>query len=200
MRKHIEVFAVNLVIPLNICCHHCCVLCYICYSIPGSFVPLTMSLLKNNVLSLKANANMADLQAEEVDMGMKMLMVSVPGIPGEDYPILQQVKLFPFFLGRIFPAESFSCCSSSEATLLRKTTFSGAGGVWLLLWWQNSWRWSDIRDTFWKCTQLNFKYFWSQIVMQLIQLHGIKAIIPSYHKTSKWIDLKNPCVKADQLF
>ena len=112
MRKHIEVFAVNLVIPLNICCHHCCVLCYICYSIPGSFVPLTMFLLKNNVLSLKANANMADLQAEEVDMGMKMLMVSVPGIPGEDYPILQQVKLFPgrifswagFFLLRVFPA------------------------------------------------------------------------------------------------
>lgn len=60
-----------------------------------------MSLLKNNVLSLKANANMADLQAEEVDMGMKMLMVSVPGIPGEDYPILQQVKLFP--------GQDFSC-------------------------------------------------------------------------------------------
>ena len=111
----------NLVIPLNICCHHCCVLCYICYSIPGSFVPLTMSLLKNNVLSLKANANMADLQAEEVDMGMKMLMVSVPGIPGEDYPILQQVKLFP--------GQDFSCCSSSEATLLSKKTVSGAGRV-----------------------------------------------------------------------
>ena len=44
---------------------------------------------------------MADLQAEEVDMGMKMLMVSVPGIPGEDYPILQQVKLFP--------GQDFSC-------------------------------------------------------------------------------------------
>ena len=47
---------------------------------------------------------MADLQAEEVDMGMKMLMVSVPGIPGEDYPILQQVKLFP---GRIFSWAGF---------------------------------------------------------------------------------------------
>ena len=27
-------------------------------------------------------------------MGMKMLMMSVPGVPGEDYPILQQVPLF----------------------------------------------------------------------------------------------------------
>ena len=44
----------------------------------------------------------AHLQAEGVDMGMKMLMVSVPGVPGEDYPILQQVKLFlDFSSGRL---------------------------------------------------------------------------------------------------
>ena len=32
-----------------------------------------------------------ELQADEMDMGMKMLMMAVPGVPGEDYPILQQV-------------------------------------------------------------------------------------------------------------
>ena len=59
----------------------------------------------------------ANLQAEAVDMGMKMLMMSVPGIPGEDYPILQQVSHFfsgekfswgGFVMGRIFPGEDFS--------------------------------------------------------------------------------------------
>jgi len=29
--------------------------------------------------------------ADGVDMGMKMLMMAVPGVPGEDYPILQQI-------------------------------------------------------------------------------------------------------------
>ena len=74
-------------------------------SIPGSLV-CTSSNVEEKAKKLSY------LQAEAVDMGMKMLMMSVPGIPGEDYPILQQVQLFPredFFHGEgFFPGEEFS--------------------------------------------------------------------------------------------
>ena len=45
-------------------------------------------------MTLRVNTKLwtVELQADEMDMGMKMLMMAVPGVPGEDYPILQQVK------------------------------------------------------------------------------------------------------------
>ena len=45
-------------------------------------------------MTLRVNTKLwtVDLQADEMDMGMKMLMMAVPGVPGEDYPILQQVR------------------------------------------------------------------------------------------------------------